>query len=91
MDVQVGDVRDQRIRGVWVAEEGGEREDDFQDGESWRPIILEDVETDPTGFRLKWVCERKDKTEVETRGQLRRSRVARTEPQYLRRCSDTPW
>ena len=44
--VGVGDFRDERVVGVGVREQRADGEEDLRDGESGRPLVLEDVEAD---------------------------------------------
>ena len=46
VDVLGGDAADQGIAGVAVGQEGADGEEDLGDGESWAPLVLQDVETD---------------------------------------------
>lgn len=44
--VDVGDLGHQRIVGVGVSQQGADGEEHLRDGESGRPLVLEDVEAD---------------------------------------------
>ena len=44
--VNVSNLRDKRVIGVGVREEGGDREKDLRDGQSRAPLLLEDVKAD---------------------------------------------
>ena len=46
VDVLGGDAADQGVAGVAVGEEGADGEENLGDGESWAPLVLQDVETD---------------------------------------------
>ena len=46
VDVLGGDAADQGVAGVTVGEEGADWEEDLGDGESWAPLVLQNVQTD---------------------------------------------
>lgn len=46
VDVLGGDAADQGIAGVAVGQEGADGEEDLGDGESWAPLVLQNVQTD---------------------------------------------
>ena len=46
VDVLGGDAADQGIAGVAVGQEGADWEEDLGDGESWAPLVLQDVQAD---------------------------------------------
>ena len=46
VDVLGGDAADQGVAGVAVGEEGADGEENLGDGESWAPLVLQNVQTD---------------------------------------------
>jgi len=46
--VQVGDLRHERIIGIGVSQQRADREKNLRDGQSRRPLILQDVKADAT-------------------------------------------
>ena len=44
--VDLGDLRHERILGVGIGQQGADGEEDLGDGQSWGPLILQDIQAD---------------------------------------------
>lgn len=45
---KLSDIGNQGVVGVGIGEKGTDRQQDLTDGQRWAPLVLEDVQTDPT-------------------------------------------